>query len=160
LNKTPLDLALWDEVAAHPRVKFVKDSSDSVDYRRHFIEVKRHRPELTVLTGSEFDVVSAVAEGYDGCLMGTGILNGRLIGKALDTLAAGNAAGAQKWQDRSNELLFDLFRRDLSTWMAGLKYALRKVGLFSSEFSHLVYPLDDDDRRRIDAALEREKEHL
>lgn len=44
--------------------------------------------------------------------------------------------------------------------MSGLKYALRKLGVFATEFSHLSFPLTDDDRRRIDAALEREKDFL
>ena len=160
LGKMELDLALWDEVAAHPRVQFVKDSSGSADYVQHFVGVKARRQELTLLTGYEFNVVSAVASGYDGCLMGTGILNARLIGRALDALAAGDSAGAEEWQRRSNEFLFDLFRRDVSGWMAGLKYALAKLNIFSSEFSHLTFPITDEDRRRIDAALEREREFI
>ena len=56
--------------------------------------------------------------------------------------------------------LHDLFRKDISAWMSGLKYALRKLGVFATEFSHLSFPLTDDDRRRIDAALEREKDFL
>ena len=44
--------------------------------------------------------------------------------------------------------------------MAGLKYALCKIKLFALEFSHLAFPLTDEDRRRIDAVLEREKEYL
>jgi 4-hydroxy-tetrahydrodipicolinate synthase len=160
LGKMELDLALWDEVASHPRVQFVKDSSGSEDYVRHFVGVKARRQELTLLTGYEFDVVSAVAAGYNGCLMGTGILNAGLIGRAMDALAGGDPAGAQAWQRRSNEFLYDLFRRDVSGWMAGLKYALRKLGIFSSEFSHLTFPITDEDRRRIDAALEREREFI
>jgi 4-hydroxy-tetrahydrodipicolinate synthase len=160
LSKMQLDLDLWDEVIGHPRVRFVKDSSGSVDYRRHFLTIKAKRPELTFLTGAEFDVVAAVAEGYDGCLMGTGILNAKLIGRALEVLACGDQTEAQVWQERSNQFLFDLFRRDIGAWMAGLKYALHKLGLFESEFSHLMFPFDDEDRRRIDAALEREKEYL
>jgi 4-hydroxy-tetrahydrodipicolinate synthase len=159
LSRMELDLPIWDEVIAHPNVKFVKDSSGSVDYRRHFLQHKR-RSELTLLTGAEFDVVAAVVDGYDGGLMGTGILNAGLIGRAIDVLAAGDATAAQAWQERSNGLLFDLFRRDISAWMGGLKYALRKLGLFASEFSHLSFKIDDEDRRRIDAALEREKEFI
>jgi 4-hydroxy-tetrahydrodipicolinate synthase len=155
-----LDMELWDEVTAHPRVEFVKDSSASPEYVRHFVEVKKRRPELTLLTGFEFDVVSAIAAGYDGCLMGTGILNSKLIGKALEALAAGDSTGAQAWQDRSNEFLYDLFRRDTSGWMAGLKYALRKLGVFSTEFSHMAFSITDEDRRRIDAALAREREFI
>ena len=114
----------------------------------------------SVGSGYEFDVVSAVAAGYDGCLMGTGILNAGLIGQALDALAAGDLDGAQAWQRRSNEFLYDLFRRDVSGWMAGLKYALCKRGIFSSEFSHLTFPITNEDRQRIDAALEREREFI
>ena len=70
------------------QVKFVKDSSGSVEYRRHFLQVKSRRPELALLTGAEFDVVSAMADGYDGCLLGTGILIAGLIGRVLDALGA------------------------------------------------------------------------
>ena len=44
--------------------------------------------------------------------------------------------------------------------MAGLKYALRKRKVFSSEFSHLAFPITDEDRRRIEAALEREEDFI
>jgi dihydrodipicolinate synthase/N-acetylneuraminate lyase len=159
LSRMELDIPLWEEIAANPRVKFVKDSSGSAEYRQHFLKFKR-RPEMTLLTGAEFDVIAAVEEGYNGCLMGTGVLNSGLIGRALTALAAGDRAGALAWQERSNALLYDLFRRDISAWMAGLKYALHKVGLFRSEFSHLAYSITDEDRRRIDAALEREKEFI
>jgi 4-hydroxy-tetrahydrodipicolinate synthase len=160
LGKMALDLALWDEVAAHPHVHFVKDSVASAEFRRHFLGVKTRRPELTLLTGYEFDVLSPVSEGYDGCLLGTGVLNAGLIGKALERLAAGDPAGAGVWQERSNALLYDVFRRDLGSWLAGLKYAMRVLGLFQTEFSHLCFPLDDEDKRRIAAAIEREKDFL
>jgi 4-hydroxy-tetrahydrodipicolinate synthase len=160
MSKMALDVPFWEEIAQHPQVKFVKDSSGSADYRRHFVGLKQRRPELTLLTGDEFDVVPAVADGYDGCLMGTGILNAGLIGRALSLLASGDAAGAQTWQQRSNELLFDLFRRDISAWMAGLKYALCKLRIFASPFSHLAFSIDDEDRKRIDAALDREREYI
>jgi dihydrodipicolinate synthase/N-acetylneuraminate lyase len=93
-------------------------------------------------------------------LLGTAIFNGGLIARAIAALAAGDEQGAQAWQQRSTQLLYDLFRTDISTWMSGLKYALRAAGIFSAEYSHLAYPLTDDDRRRIDAALEREREYI
>jgi 4-hydroxy-tetrahydrodipicolinate synthase len=158
--ETGVDLALWREIVAHPKVAFLKDSSGSAEYRQAFVEAKIGRPELVLRTGCEFDVLSAIRDGYSGCLLGTAIFNAGLIARAIAALAAGDAAGAQDWQDRSNRLLYDLFRPDTSAWMAGLKYALRALGIFSTQFSHLVYPLDDDDRRRIDAALERERQYI
>ncbi len=159
-RETGLDLDLWTRIASHPRVAYVKDSSASDEYRRALLDVKAARPGLALRTGYEFDVLSALRDGYDGCLLGTAILNANLIGRAIEALRQGDAAGALAWQQRSNQLLYDLFRSDISAWMSGLKYALRRLGLFATEFSHLVYPLTDDDRCRIDAALDREREYL
>lgn len=158
--ETGIDCNFWSEIIAHPRVAYAKDSTGSSDYRRAFLEVKSRRPELILRTGSEFEVLSAIRDGYSGCLLGTAIFNGGMIARAIAALHAGDEAAAQAWQDRSNRLLFDLFRPDISVWMAGLKYALCKAGLFSTEYSHLAYPLNDDDRRRIDAALKREREYI
>lgn len=158
--ETGLDLALWTELAAHPRVRLVKDSSASADYARAFAGIRQKRADLLLLTGYEFDVGSAVAAGYDGALLGTGILNGALIRRAMAALAAGDEAGAAAWHQRSNELLWDLFGRDLRQWLGGLKYALKRLGIFNTEFMHLSYPLTAADRARIDAALEREREFV
>jgi 4-hydroxy-tetrahydrodipicolinate synthase len=158
--ETGIDCGFWSEVIAHPRVAYAKDSTGSSDYRRAFLEVKARRSELVLRTGCEFDVLSAIRDGYSGCLLGTAIFNGALIARAIAALQAGDEKAALAWQDRSNRLLYDLFRPDISTWMSGLKYALRKTGLFATEYSHLAYPLADDDRRRIDAALAREREYI
>jgi 4-hydroxy-tetrahydrodipicolinate synthase len=158
--ETGIDLDFWTQVATHPKVAFLKDSSASEEYGKAFAGIKAGRPELTLMTGYEFDVLSSIREGYDGCLLGTAVLNGRMIHRAVESLRQGDEDAAHAWQERSNRLLYDLFRPDVSAWMAGLKYALRSLGVFATEFSHMVYPLTDDDRRRIDAALEREKEYI
>jgi len=158
--ETGLDLALWTELAAHPRVRLLKDSSASAEYASAFAQIRRKRPELLVLTGNEFDVGTAVGAGYDGALLGTAILNAELVRRAMGALLAGDPAGAAAWQQRSNELLWDLFGRDIRLWMGGLKYALKRLGIFNTEFMHLSYPLTAADRSRIDVALEREREFI
>lgn len=163
LNQPPstgLDLDLWMEIAGHPNVAYVKDSTSSVEYRRALLALKRQRPGLTVRTGDEFDVVAALADGYDGCLLGSAVLNAGLIARSLEALRNGDRAAADRWQAHSNAFLHDLFRPDISSWMPGLKHALHRLGLFSSEYAHIMGPLTDEDRRRIAAALEREKEYL
>ena len=153
--ETGIDLDLWAQVAAHPNVSYVKDSSMAEDYGRALLEIKAKRPGLTLRTGYEFDVLSSIANGYDGCLLGTAILNAGFITRAVAALQVGDKDAARAWQERSNRLLYDLFRPDISSWMSGLKYALRRLGIISTEFSHLVYPLNDEDRRRFDAAKRR-----
>ncbi len=157
---SPLGLEMWRELAAHPKVRLLKDSSASDEYMAAFAAIKAKRPELVVLTGFEFSVLSAVEAGYDGCLLGSGIFIGGMLRRAMDALAQGDRATAESWQKRSNEFLYDLFRRDVSGWLSGLKYALKRHGLFTTEFMHVSYPLNDEDRRRIEAALEREREFI
>ncbi len=158
--ETGMDLDLWAEIVSHPAVAYVKDSSGSAEYRRALLAVKAERPGLVLRTGDEFDVLSAVADGYDGCVLGTAILNAGMIGRALEAQGRGDLEAARTWQQRSNRFLFDLFRPDIGAWMSGLKYALVRLGLFTTEFAHLVDPLTDEDRRRIEAALDREREYI
>jgi 4-hydroxy-tetrahydrodipicolinate synthase len=155
---TGLDVAFWAEVVSHPNVAYVKDSSGLAEYRRALLAVKAARPGLVLRTGDEFDVLSAIGDGYDGCILGTAVLNARLLAQAIAALGRGDGAAAARLQARSNAFLYDLFRPDIVAWMSGLKYALHRLGILSTEYAYLVDPLDDDDRRRIDAALEREKE--
>jgi len=148
----------WDELAAHPQVTIIKDSTRSDRAMRRFGAVRRTREDLKLLSGDEFDVVKFFDHGYDGALLGTGILIGGMIRRVLDAHACGDDRTARAWQARSNALLSDLFREDLSQWPSGLKYILVRMGVFSSEFSHMRRPMTDDDRRRIDAAFSRERE--
>lgn len=158
MGATELSPELWCEIAAHPKVTLIKDSTGCPVHRAAFCELRKTRPELTLLTGDEFNVMRAVEAGYDGCLLGSGILNAGLIGRGLEALAAADRVTADQWQARSNAFLKDLFRDDITAWMSGLKYALNHVGLFSTRFSHLEFPLNQEDRTRIKAALEREAE--
>ena len=158
--ETGIDLALWSEFAAHPKVRLLKDSSNSEANERAFAALRRQRGDLLLLTGYEFDVVRAVAAGYDGALPGTGILVAGFIRRALDALAAGDRVAAGAWQARANAFLYDLFGRDIGLWLGGLKYALVRQGIFATERMHLSYALAAADRARIDAALEREAEFM
>ena len=153
---SPLDLALWTELASHPKVKLVKDSSVSAEYCQALVAIRRNRPDVLLLTGNEFDVISTIKAGYDGVLLGTAILNAGLIRNAILALQAGDDKMAADWQTRSNELLYDLFGRDIRLWMGGLKYALVHLGIFRTEFMHMAYTLNEEERTRIRAALERE----
>lgn len=151
-----LDLPLWTELAKHPRVTLIKDSSVDGTYARAFAAVRQARCDMLLLTGNEFDTLAPRLAGYDGALLGTGILIGGMIRQALAVLGEGDRTAAENWQARSNALLHDLFGHDLHLWLGGLKYALRQLGIFTTEHMHLSFPLEDQDRRRIDGALERE----
>ena len=155
-----VSLDMWCEFASHPKIKFVKDSSSFEDIQHALLGVKAARPGLTLMTGNEFNVVSAVAAGYDGALAGTGILIGGMLRLALDALAAGDRTAADAWQERSNECLWGLFATDRSRWLGGLKYALKSLGIFRDDFLHLGYSLTQADRDEIEATLKRDREFI
>jgi len=134
-----LDWPLWEEVIGHPQVRLVKDSSASAETMQNIARLRARRPELRVLTGNEFDVVAAGAAGYDGCLVGTGILNGGLLRRALVAQAADDAAGAAQWQERSNRFLQTCFGQTSAAGWPGSSTRLCRAGVFSTEFAHLVY---------------------
>lgn len=156
----PMSLNFWCELASHPKVKYVKDSTSFEDFQHALLEVKSQRPELVLNTGNEFNVVYAVDTGYDGALAGTGILIGGLLRRALAALAAGNKDEANAWQKLSNECLWGIFGRDRSRWLGGLKYALKYLGVFRSDFMQLDYVLTDDDRREIEATCDGHREFI
>lgn len=158
--ETGIDSRLWSEVIAHPQVAYVKDSTSSAEVRAAFLEVQCRRSGLVLRTGDEFDVIGAIADGYQGGVLGTAVFNAGILKRAIAAQREGDAQAARAWQERSNRLLWDLFRHDLTAWMPGLKYALRRTGLISSEWSYLGGSLTDEDRRRIDAALEREHAYI
>ncbi len=163
LNQPPetgLDLALWSEFATHPKVRLLKDSSASEANEAAFAAVRRQRKDLMLLTGYEFNVIRAIEAGYDGGLLGTGILVAGFIRRALDALASGDRAAADAWQTRANTFMYDLFGKDIGIWLGGLKYALVRLGIFSTAQLHLCYTISDAERARIDAALEREAAYL
>ncbi len=158
--ETGLDLSVWTEFAAHPKVRLVKDSSVNDAIRDALVAIRRQRQDILLLTGYEFGVVAAVAAGYDGGLLGTGILVAGFIHRALQALAQGDRSAADAWQKRANDFMYDLFGKDVSLWLGGLKCALVRQGIFSTEQMHLCYRLSPADRARIDAALAREAEFL
>lgn len=159
-SETSLNDAVWSEFVSHPKVRLVKDSSGSATCRENLIRIRKKREDLILLMGGEFRVVEAVAAGYDGGLLGTGILIAGLIRRALKALDDGDRKKADAWQKRANDFMYDLYGRDLSLWLGGLKYALKRQGLFSTEQMHVCYPLSPSDHARIDDALTREGRFL
>jgi len=153
-------IEFWQEIIAHPKVRLAKDSSGDKNFHAPLAQVRNERDDLCLMTGFEFAVPAAVADGYDGCLLGSGVLNAGIIRHALDALVAGDRAAADAWQKRSNELLWGIFRRDIGRWLGGLKHALKYLGLITDEFMHLHYPLTDADRNEIEAAVESEREQI
>jgi dihydrodipicolinate synthase/N-acetylneuraminate lyase len=166
---SPLPLGLYDrgpsvanaltnerlaEVLSDPKFVLVKDSSASVVRRDTFLSVRCERPDLLLLNGDEFDCVAYLEAGYDGLLLGGGIFNAPLARQLVDAVQAGEHELAEVLHARMNDLMWRVYGgRRIECWLTGLKQLLVRIGLFSSTYSLLEYPLTETCRAQIDALV-------
>ena len=93
--------------------------------------------------------------GFDGGLLGTAILNAAWARAMHDAVRRGEHGKARAISARIDEFLLSIFGGPgVPGWMGGLKYCLRKMGLFSHEITHLDMPADAATMRRIDELVE------
>lgn len=176
IRQSPLPVGIYDRgtngavivpnvvlqsVYLEPNVVLVKDSSCDPERRDIALDCRKRRPEVRLLNGNEFDCVSYIQAGYDGLLLGGGIFNGRLARMIIDAVTSGDLAKAQALQERMDELMWDVYGgKAITCWLTGLKHLLVRMGVFGATANHLRYPLTDECRAAIDAALQRERSVL
>jgi 4-hydroxy-tetrahydrodipicolinate synthase len=137
-----------------PNLVMVKDSSQQTARRDLFLAARACRPELTLLDGDEFDCASYLQAGFDGLLLGGGIFNAGLAHRILRAVRAGDAAEAQRWQARMNDLMYRVYGGPkIECWLTGQKELLVQMGVFSTHRNLLDYPLTDECRRQITEAV-------
>ncbi|MGI5818330.1 MAG: dihydrodipicolinate synthase family protein [Armatimonadota bacterium] len=160
-DATFLPLEVLTEALAHPNVVALKDSSGSEERQAAVLEVRGQRPELRIMSGNEFDLPTYLGAGYDGLVLGGAIFNGHLARWIMDAVADGEMERAAELQERMNELMWDVYGgRNISTWLAGLKHLLVRMGIFGTTANLLGYELTEECAERIEGALEREHDVL
>lgn len=160
-DATFVPLEVITEALQHPNVLALKDSSGSEERRAAALAVREQRPELRIMSGNEFDLPTYLGAGYDGLVLGGAIFNGWLARRIMDAIADGEMDHAREMQDRMNELMWDVYGgREITTWLAGLKHLLLRMGIFTTRVNLLGYELTDECAVRIEEALEREHDVL
>lgn len=142
------------ELLAEPNIVLVKDSAQQATRRQAYINGRIARPSLVLFSGSEFDCVDFLQAGYDGLLLGGGIFNAALAIKIVAAVRAGEIARATELQERMNDLMYRVYGGPkIECWMTGLKELLVQLGIFSTNLNLLGYPLTDQCRAHIKAAV-------
>lgn len=155
----PLDVLT--EALRHPNVIALKDSSGSEERREAALAVRADRPELRIMSGNEFDLPTYLGAGYDGLVLGGAIFNGWMARRIMDAVFEGDMDRAQELQDRMNALMWDVYGgKQITTWLAGLKHLLVRMGIFDTRMNLLGYELTDECAERIEEALERDHDIL
>ncbi|GGY69444.1 dihydrodipicolinate synthase family protein [Streptomyces geysiriensis] len=98
-TRLPRDVVLG--LAADGTLAGLKDSSgDEGALRRLLIELRRHAPDFSVLTGSELTVDCALLAGVDGVVPGLGNVDARGYVRLYTAARSGDWAAAKAEQDR------------------------------------------------------------
>jgi 4-hydroxy-tetrahydrodipicolinate synthase len=154
-------LKTYRQLFTHPNVRLLKDSSLNRPLMRVCASVSKRRKDLAALTGYEFGIPAYLKAGYDGALAGGGILIGGLIGDMLEAARARRFDRADAIQKRCSRILHTTYGgKKITSWLAGLKYALVRMGIFRTAASYLEYPLPARVRKNIERMIEREREAL
>lgn len=153
----PVPASALSEIVSHPKVKFVKDSSGDPARPQIYLAVRSQRPDLTVMTGSEFKVVEYLTHGYDGFMLGGAVISSRYVRAIVTAFAQGGAPAAQASDEAMQAMLRIVYGGPgIACWLAGLKYALIRLGIFSSTANLLGYELTSECRAAIDALIAKE----
>lgn len=170
IRNAPLPVVLYDRgrhsshqldkedailLAAEDNVIAIKESSRDVERMRAYATVAAQRGNLLLLSGDEFACDQAMAEGASGLFLGGAIVNARLAREIIRSHRAGDAAGAAAGQARMSDFLWRVYGgRNLTCWLAGLKYLLVRLGIFSGWNNLPGYPLTEECRDSIDRLLD------
>ncbi len=146
--------AMLPELLSNRNIVVVKDSSQLESRRKAYLAFRATRPDLVLYSGSEFDCDLYMGAGYDGLMLGGGIFNAVMARKIMVAVAAGDGPTAERLQARMNDLMYRVYGgTKIECWMTGLKELLVELGVFSTHFNLLGYPLTDHCREQIAGAV-------
>lgn len=156
-----IPLEVLEKIYTHPAVLAIKDSSSDPARMNIAIKAREENPHLRLLTGDEFDAISALRLGYDGLMLGGAAFNGHVANRILQAAKQENWEEAEQLQSRLNELMFGIYGgKTIACWLAGEKYLLQKWGIFSDHINLWGFELTKECRQFIDRIVEEESAFL
>lgn len=144
-----LDPALVGELAEHPNVVGMKDSSGDAALLGRYLESRS--PAFTVLTGSGGGLHGALAGGAAGGILAVALFAPALALEVLERWRADDAAASAAAQARLAPLARDVVG---ALGVPGVKAALDRAGLRGGPVRAPLRPLADDERARVHAAVD------
>ncbi len=108
------------QLAAHPNIMGIKDSSRDFDYFLSVISLTRHIPEFKVITGTETLVLPALAAGGAGAVLGSANIVPQWIAEIATAIEDQQWDEARDVEDRLVRLASVLRR---TNGVRGFKYA-------------------------------------
>ena len=149
-----LEPALVAELAKHPNVIGIKDSSGDLELLGKYIDLAQS-PEFTVLTGSGTTFQPAMQRGARGGILGVALFAGRIAARVYEGQVGGgrgDAASARRAQDQLTPLAAQIVN---GLGVAGIKSALDQVGMRGGPLRSPLLPVSASDEARVAELLRR-----
>lgn len=147
LTGSPLTPETVQQLAVHPRIVGMKDSSPDADRRARFVEVTADRDDYAVFTGHAPTMTEALQAGVAGSITAIANVRQRHVIELRDAVAAGDTARASTLQEGLTRLTADIAAIDRSV-PAVLKAALQLDGVIHERWC--VPPLRSVDGAQLD----------
>ena len=143
------------ELAKHPNIAGLKDSSGNIGYFNACRFALRDKPEFSVLIGPEEAMGEVVLMGASGGVAGGANIFPRLFVDLYDAATAKDVDRVRALQDRvmkTSSLLYGVGHHN-SSFVKGVKCALSLMGICGDTLAEPREPFNAEDRERIRASL-------
>lgn len=160
LTKVRFEIPTLRHLAADPRIVGVKDSSGDTEYYRELIELKRQRPDWTVLIGPEHLMAESVDWGGDGGVNGGANLYPRLFVRCFEAAARGDhdEVAAATVAIESLQRVYQVGKY-ASRIIKGTKSALSLRGICSDRMAEPFHHFLPPERAKVEAILDDLESH-
>jgi len=156
-----IPVEVLEKVYAHPAVVAIKDSSSDPARMKVAVQAREKNPHLRLLTGDEFDCISALRLGYDGLMLGGAAFNGHVANQILQAAKKEDWERAENLQRCLNKLMFKIYGgKTIACWLAGEKYLLQQWGVFDNYRNLLGYELSEECGNAIGDIIVNERSFL
>jgi dihydrodipicolinate synthase/N-acetylneuraminate lyase len=138
-----------------------KDSAGNPECTKVILKVQSERKGFYALNGDEFAIDKAIAAGYTGMVLGGGCFNGAMACEIYNLVKEGKTTQAAERQQYLNNMMYEIFGgKSISTWMAGQKTLMVRLGIFNTAAHFLSYRLTEACSDAIDAVIAANREYL
>jgi dihydrodipicolinate synthase/N-acetylneuraminate lyase len=162
VTSVTLNLCEITEILSHPNICAFKDSSNNALLAQALTSSQFRRDGVKLLDGVEYRAAYSQSLGYDGVIHGGGVMTGRGVRCTWSAAQEGEIQRAIQL-DRRNSLFLGRIYNRLSgpvQNIAGQKFALKLMGLFSHERAMVDQPLNGAAHDRIAGALAENQEWI
>ena len=155
LTKVWFEISSLEQLARHDRILGVKDSSGEIEYFQRLIELKRVRPDWSILIGPEHLTAEAVRWGADGGVNGGANLYPELFVQWFEAACRGDEPAVQEM----NRVVEDLqaiytIGKYASRFIKATKSALSLKGICSDHMAEPFHHFLPPERAKVAKIIE------